>query len=287
MLLSYSEYKSIVELSPNLIWRAGLDTKCDYFNATWLNFTGRTMQQEVGDGWAEGVHPDDFDRCVKTYLDNFAERKPFEMEYRLRRFDGEWRWLNDKGTPAYNEQGIFEGYIGSCIDVTDKIEGYFLKEMAQNDGLTGIANRQHSMALLQSKFEKIKNSGGNLTIAMLDIDKFKLINDFYGHQVGDSALKFFASILDNTIRNDDLLGRYGGDEFIVAFFDLNLSSVEKIINRLHKALKSTKLKIADKEIVLSTSVGICELTNENNIEDIIRKADQCMYEAKRSKANNI
>jgi len=116
-ILSATEYRLLVEHSPVLIWRSGVDAKCDYFNETWLEFTGRTLQQEMGDGWAEGVHPEDFDRCVAYYLDHFERRVPFEMEYRLRRRDGQFRWIFDRGVPYTDETGAFAGYIGSCVDV--------------------------------------------------------------------------------------------------------------------------------------------------------------------------
>ncbi len=103
-----------------MIWRAGLDAKCDYFNETWLDFTGRTLEQERGDGWAEGVHPEDFDRCVAYYLDHFHRREAFEMEYRLRRHDGRFRWIFDRGVPFTDDSGAFAGFIGSCIDVDDR-----------------------------------------------------------------------------------------------------------------------------------------------------------------------
>jgi PAS domain S-box-containing protein len=103
-----------------MIWRSGLDAKCDYFNKTWLAFTGRTIQQEMGDGWAEGVHPEDLDRCVAHYLDRFHRREPFEMEYRLRRHDGEYRWIFDRGVPFTDDTGAFAGFIGSCVDVHER-----------------------------------------------------------------------------------------------------------------------------------------------------------------------
>ena len=115
-----TEYRLLVQHSPVMIWRAGLDAKCDYFNETWLAFTGRTMAQEMGDGWAEGVHPDDFERCVKLYLDHFHRRAPFEMEYRLRRHDGEFRWILDRGVPYSDDSGAFTGFIGSCVDVHER-----------------------------------------------------------------------------------------------------------------------------------------------------------------------
>ena len=120
--LSLQEYSALVEQSPILIWRANTETLCDYFNERWLAFRGRSMEQEYGNGWAEGVHPDDFDRCLKIYLDNFKARKIFEMEYRLKRHDGVYRWIFDRGVPFNNKQGEFAGYIGSCIDVTDRVE---------------------------------------------------------------------------------------------------------------------------------------------------------------------
>ncbi|HLO68473.1 MAG TPA: PAS domain S-box protein [Holophaga sp.] len=120
---SPDEYRILVEQSPVLIWRARTDALCDYFNQRWLDFTGRTLDQEFGNGWAEGVHPDDFDRCVAFYLDHFKRRAPFEMEYRLRRHDGAWRWLFDRGAPVFDPaSGEFLGYIGSCVDVTERVE---------------------------------------------------------------------------------------------------------------------------------------------------------------------
>jgi diguanylate cyclase (GGDEF)-like protein/PAS domain S-box-containing protein len=111
---------SLFERFPTLIWRAGIDAKCSYFNQTWLDFTGRSLHQEMGDGWTNGIHPEDFDRCVSTYLEHFAVRTPFEMEYRLRRRDGQYRWIIDTGRPLYDKAGEFAGYIGSCLDITDR-----------------------------------------------------------------------------------------------------------------------------------------------------------------------
>ncbi len=119
-ILSLSEYRTLTEQAPILIWRSNLSMGCDYFNERWLAFTGRTREQELGNGWTEGVHPDDFDSCVQTYQSAFAKREVFEMEYRLRRFDGIYRWLFDRGVPFSNDTGAFAGFIGSCIDVQER-----------------------------------------------------------------------------------------------------------------------------------------------------------------------
>lgn len=125
--LPADQYRALVEHHPTMIWRAGLDAKCNYFNDTWLSFTGRTVEQEAGNGWAEGVHPEDFDRCLKVFLDNFGRRQAFEMEYRLRRHDGVYRYLFDRGVPFWDEQGEFAGFIGSCVDVHERREADQMK----------------------------------------------------------------------------------------------------------------------------------------------------------------
>lgn len=103
---------------PFLVWRAALDGKCDYFNKAWLAFTGRTLEQELGDGWTRGVHPEDLDGCLKNYHSAFNARVPFQLEYRLRRHDGEFRWLIDYGSPLQDTSGNFAGYVGACYDNT-------------------------------------------------------------------------------------------------------------------------------------------------------------------------
>jgi PAS domain S-box-containing protein len=120
--LSPAEYRALVEQAPIMIWRSNAEGKCDYFNDRWLSFTGRTMDEQVGDGWSTGVHPEDLDRCLQTYSGALAARQAFEMEYRLRRGDGEYRWILDCGVPILDADGNLVGFIGSCVDVTERVE---------------------------------------------------------------------------------------------------------------------------------------------------------------------
>ncbi|WP_319243342.1 PAS domain S-box protein [uncultured Propionivibrio sp.] len=113
-------YRTLANSGQALIWTAGTDALCNYFNDIWLDFTGRTLAQELGNGWAEGVHPDDMQRCLEIYLGAFERREKFSMDYRLRRRDGDYRWIQDEGSPRYDAQGNFIGYIGFCLDVTDR-----------------------------------------------------------------------------------------------------------------------------------------------------------------------
>lgn len=115
---SESFYQDIVDNGVMLIWVAGLDQGCFYFNQTWLKFTGRSLEEEQGNGWTQGIHPDDLEGCINTYSQCFNARNAFSMVYRLRRHDGTYRWLQDDGTPLYSKTGEFKGFIGYCLDVT-------------------------------------------------------------------------------------------------------------------------------------------------------------------------
>jgi PAS domain S-box-containing protein len=116
---SEERFRLMASTAPVLIWMSGTDKLCTYFNKLWLDFTGKTFESEVGNGWTEGVHPEDLPRRLEAYTRAFDRREEFRIEYRLRRRDGEYRWMLDSGTPRFNPNGSFAGYIGSAIDVTD------------------------------------------------------------------------------------------------------------------------------------------------------------------------
>ena len=118
---SESRFQIVADAAPVLIWMAGVDKLCTFFNKTWLQFTGRSVEQELGDGWADGVHQDDLQTCLQVYTSAFDARQPFVMQYRLRRNDGEYRWISDQGVPRYDRHRTFAGYIGSCVDVTELV----------------------------------------------------------------------------------------------------------------------------------------------------------------------
>lgn len=117
---SEEKYRFMADNQPALIWASGKDTLCNYFNKVWLDFTGRTLEQELGNGWAEGVHPDDLGHCLRTYTEAFDNRRPFKMAYRLRKADGSYSWVYDHGTPQYSLDGEFLGYLGTCMDISER-----------------------------------------------------------------------------------------------------------------------------------------------------------------------
>ncbi len=119
MTESDARFRAMADSAPVLMWMSGTDRGCTFFNKGWLDFTGRALEQELGDGWSSGVHPDDLARCLRTYADAFDARQAVAMEYRLRRHDGRYRWILDRGVPRFAPDGAFVGYIGSAYDITE------------------------------------------------------------------------------------------------------------------------------------------------------------------------
>ena len=286
--MTKEQYRLIVESSPNMIWRADLTTACDYFNKTWLDFTGRSLAEEKGFGWATGVHPDDLDRCVKIYLDHFHAHQPFEMDYRLKRHDGEYRWINDRGAPVYDKNGVFTGFIGSCLDVTEKIEGRLMMNMAQNDFLCNTYNRQYAFQLLDALFQQSRERGDSLCILMIDIDDFKAINDRYGHATGDAVLKWVAGLIKEELGPKDVLGRYGGDEFIVGLAHADPQAGSFVARRIQTAVASKVLSGSGfGTLQLTVSIGLQPLGREETLEALVGAADQHLYLAKKEGKNLV
>jgi PAS domain S-box-containing protein len=131
LIESEERFRLVANSAPVLIWMSGTDKLCTFFNKCWLDFTGRAVEQELGEGWAQGVHPADLEHCLSVYSGAFDARVDFEMEYRLRRYDGKFRWVVDYGVPRIESDGTFCGYIGSCVDITDrKLNAESLEELS-------------------------------------------------------------------------------------------------------------------------------------------------------------
>jgi PAS domain S-box-containing protein len=143
---SEQRFRELADFAPVMIWRSRTDMQCDWFNRPWTAHTGRSLEDELGYGWAQGVHPDDVERCLSIYSEAFAERRPFTMEYRLLRHDGQYRWLLDNGAP-FTRDGEFAGYFGSCVDITS----YRLANEAQDRLIHELDHRvKNTLAVVQA-----------------------------------------------------------------------------------------------------------------------------------------
>ena len=139
-----NRFRNLADAAPIMIWVSNTDKLCSFFSKGWLDFTGRTLDQELGNGWSEGVHPDDLDRCLRTYMESFDRRQDFSMEYRLRRADGEYRWILNNGMARFGPDGIFLGYMGSAVDISERKQAES-RLNAQYD-ITRILSESASMA---------------------------------------------------------------------------------------------------------------------------------------------
>lgn len=189
-------FQSVADSLPGLIWLAGTDKLCTWFNKAWLDFVGRTMEQEIGNGWAENVHGDDFDRCLETYVTNFDARRAFRMEYRLRYRDGSYRWVLDEGTPVFDEHGEFTGYVGSCLDIHDQkqteeqlgqVADELQKALIRQDLPTVPGLQVHARYRPAEEWERV---GGDWydAFALSDGRLFVALGDVIGHGIAAIAL---------------------------------------------------------------------------------------------------
>jgi PAS domain S-box-containing protein len=161
---SEQRFRTMADGAPVMMWISGVDKRCTDFNRGWLEFTGRPIEQQIGDGWADSVHPDDLQRCLATYVEAFDARRPFTMEYRLRRYDGQYRWITDTGTPRFMHDGTFAGYIGCCIDINDQK----MAELARRDLAARLMNAQETerVRIARELHDSIGQSIALLTLQM-------------------------------------------------------------------------------------------------------------------------
>ncbi len=404
LLESEARFRTMADSAPVLIWISRPDKFFHYFNKGWLEFTGRTMEEEIRNGWTANVHPEDFQRCFDTYVTSFDARREFTMEYRLRRFDGEYRWLLDHGVPLYDEHKTFLGYIGSCIDITrrklaetdlriastafesqeamaitDKdqiilrvnqafirVTGYSAEEavgktpallksglqktefyqamwaglsrdghwqgeiwnrrkngevypewlnitavtddagkvtnyvasfsditerktaeneiqhLAFYDPLTQLPNRRLLYERLKHGIDMERRDGKQMALLMLDLDRFKAVNDSLGHKAGDTLLQQAAARITTRLREVDMVARLGGDEFIVLLEDITHPDdaarvAEEIIADLSKPFR---LMQSD-DVRIGASIGISVYPQHgNNVEMLLDHADAALYHAK-------
>lgn len=236
MLLSPTEYYLLVEHSPVMIWRAGLDAKCDYFNETWLEYTGKTLEQEKGDGWAAGVHADDLDRCVQHYLDNFHRRQAFEMEYRLRRHDGAYRWIFDRGVPYNDANGAFAGFIGSCVDIEDRRR----TQDADREQLR--LARDFEERILAIVSHDIRNPLGAITVG-LDLLKLRAKDDDAMREIANRIARSTDRITDIVTSLLDVSRELHGEGIPIVAATADLSAIARDVVEEIRAFARTAIEL--------------------------------------------
>jgi diguanylate cyclase (GGDEF)-like protein/PAS domain S-box-containing protein len=273
-------YLTLFEEFPTLIWRAGPKGRFDYFNRAWLQFTGRRAEEELGDGWTQGVHPDDLARFRDVYAGALEKRRPFETEFRIRRHDGRFRWMLNVGRPFNDLEGDFAGFLGSCYDITErKTHEQDLFYQATHDQLTGLPNRRVIETDLPRVISRTER-GVDSVVLVLDLDRFKDVNDRWGHGAGDKVLVELGVLLRKLMRASDLLTRLGGDEFAVLLEDIELAEAERFARRLCEAVAGRPFIPEMSDSRLSLSIGLALIRGHEIPAEVLARADQAMYKAK-------
>jgi len=238
-----NRFRNMADHSPVMLWMAGTDSLCNFFNQSWLAFTGRTLNQEWGVGWTEAVHPEDFQYCMDTYIASFNERRSFEMEYRLLRHDNEYRWLLDRGVPRRTPDGMFAGFIGSCVDITEKknLELKLMQAVRVRDEFLSIASHELKTPL----------SSLSLQLGMLS----HLMNEKFGlpeckEQIGKVTNNARLQLIHLSELIEDLLSvsRISAGQFSLVREQTDLCIiVNEVLARMQEAANAAKCAIQVKE----------------------------------------
>jgi diguanylate cyclase (GGDEF)-like protein/PAS domain S-box-containing protein len=278
-------FRSLIYELPNPIRIMDTDVTCDYVNKAWLEFTGRKLDQEIGEGWTGGVHPEDLQRVREICAVSFRNRSPYVTEYRLTHRSGEYRWVVEFGRPFNDIDGIFAGYISSCYDVHErKAFEDRLHSISFTDDLTGLLNRRGFFTFAQQQLKQANRSRKGFLFLYADLDGLKTINDTFGHQEGDLALVEAAHILREVFRESDIIARLGGDEFAVLMLENSGAKDEAaIVSRLHESIAEHNAK-SGRRFTLSMSAGIKQYDPSNpcSLDELISRADRLMYQEKRT-----
>jgi diguanylate cyclase (GGDEF)-like protein len=249
------------------------------------------------------VHEEDRQRCLDTYAAAFEARQAFTMEYRLRRHDGEYRWIIDHGVPNHDAQGGFIGYIGSCLDISDRHEmEALIRQMAFYDMLTRLPNRRLLNDRLQQAMAASARSGRHGALMFLDLDNFKPLNDRHGHDMGDLLLAEVARRITACVRRTDTVARLGGDEFVVVLSELEgdrsaagqqaLLVAEKVRAALAEPyllqMRLPSGETREVEHLCTASIGLLLFFNhETGADELLKQADTAMYRAKEAGRNRV
>jgi PAS domain S-box-containing protein len=193
---SEKRFRTLANTAPVLIWMSGTDKLCDFFNQVWLDFTGRPLEAELGNGWADGVHPDDLEQCLHIYQTAFDARRPFRMEYRLRNRDGDYRWILHIGVPRFDPDNTFRGYIGSAFDITEQRQAH------ENNAHIGQLQQLAQMGELTASIaHELRQPLG---IILLHLGTLRTQGQAAGHSLPESE-EILSEISQNCRRADDIL----------------------------------------------------------------------------------
>ncbi|HWC36503.1 MAG TPA: EAL domain-containing protein [Mycobacteriales bacterium] len=292
---SSDRYRWLVESVQEVIFEANPEGQWTYLNPAWTRVLGYDVEATLGRPFLEYVHPDDRQANLEVFVETLStgkEKCRFDARYVTA--DGDVRWMEIHAWIFRDAGGQPLGSTGTLTDVTERrLAELQLERRATHDPLTDLPNRalldQHLVAAL----DRCAEGGTPLALLFLDLDRFKLVNDTLGHDAGDEVLQLVGERLRDAARPEDLVARFGGDEFVIVSERLTTAGLRSYTDRLHAAL-AAPMAVAGRELVLSTSIGASLVSAENAAaavaaetleeaaNELLRDADSAMYHAKES-----
>ncbi len=238
---SERNYRILADSGQALIWTAGTDKLCNYFNRVWLAFTGRALDQELGNGWTESVHPGDLQHCMEIYLNAFDRRKTFSMEYRLKRYDGEYRWFIDDGCPRYDSKGEFIGYIGHCLDITERKKAEAEIKILNESLEQRIQERTAQLLAANKEMEAFSYTvSHDLRAPLRGIHGFtQILMEDYAKYLDEEGRRICTVIKDNSLKMGHLI------EDLLSFSRLNRIELQPSETNMKDVLSSVFLELTD------------------------------------------
>jgi diguanylate cyclase (GGDEF)-like protein/PAS domain S-box-containing protein len=262
--------------------------------ATALGYSPEELPPEVGYSFFTGkLHPEDYQRVMQSMLDHLKGESPvYEVEYRIKAKDGSYKWYYDRGKiTRYDDEGRPLFLAGIVFDISEKkallesleASNRKLEKLSKTDGLTEVLNHKAFLDLLKTEQKSAKEHGIPLCLAILDLDNFKAVNDTYGHPEGDRVLAMVASILVDQSEDGDIVGRYGGDEFIVMFKNTRREVAFQSLEQVRQTVRALEL---GGNVSVTVSVGVVEYQGES-LSAFVSRADENLYKAKTLGKNRV
>lgn len=289
------KYRFLTENSGDVIWHINKSYRIDYISPADELIRGFKREEVIGTQiWSifkpEGV------QLVREKIEHHHNSEQIGNNTRVTRFeieqlckDGNYIWTEIVAAPHYDRNATLIGYHGISRDITERkkmVDQLYLQ--ATTDELTQIPNRRHFMNLAEIELRRAKRYHHPLSIVVVDFDGLKNINDTYGHSAGDRALTVFAKIVQQIIRDVDVLGRFGGDEFLILLPETDTQKAELVMDRINNVLATSPVFYGENSFKVSVSSGIASIVEwTDTLKDLFDRADDALYESKQEGVNGF
>lgn len=278
-----------IEASSQAIMITNAKQEIVYVNPAFCRMTGYDEDEVLGKSPRMLQGPETSEATRVAIREALAANKPVRAEILNYHKNGKPYWLDLSVVPVRDDEAEVTHYVAIQVDITERKQAeHEIARIAMEDHLTGLANRRAAEDRLELEWGRARRDHGSFAVAIIDIDRFKLVNDQYGHQVGDQVLQHVSANMETNLRGGDWIARWGGEEFIVCFHDLDRRGAVTAAERLRKHVKAKPLALPQGELSTTVSMGVSLYGSEHeNIESMLAQADALLYEAKHAGRDRV